>query len=216
MRSILLALLVVLLLCQTCHSQTFSVLKSYKDAKVKPKNYARKIQRTFPEEDYLDETQKSMLRKRRAKSPEAADIMTNQWSGFEVNKRLRKRGTLNGSVPTYDRSSSETRRLAEKEAVPEVNTYWYTSIMNLLCFDQLRSFLEPFLKSYELLHFRRGIYIAIGIVVTAVLLSVSVLLYFATALYYSKSLDELQSSSTGHRKKESDTLLRNLSNDRSI
>jgi hypothetical protein len=173
----------------------------------------KKIQRTFPEEDYLDETQKSMLRKRRAKSPEAADTMTNQWSGFEVNKRLRKRGTRNGSVPTYDRSSSEARHLAEKESVPEVNINWYTLIMNLLYFGQLRSSSEPFLKGYEFFHFRRGIYITIGIVVTAVLLSVSVLLYFAAALYFSKSLDELQSSSTEHRKKESDILLRNLSND---
>jgi hypothetical protein len=197
----------------TCHSQTFSVFKSYKDAKIKPKNYAKTNQRTFPEEDYLDETQKSMLRKRRAKSPEAADTMTNQWSGFEVNKKLRKRGTLKGSVPIYDRPSSEGRRLTEKESVSEVNSNWYSSLMNLLCFDQLRSSPDPFSKGYEFLHFRRGIYITIGIIVTAILLSAFVLFYFAATLYCSKNLDELQLSSDLQRKNDSETLLRNLSID---
>ncbi len=63
-----------------CAAQSFNSFKSYKDAKVKPKQYATK-NTDHDIEEYLTPLQQKMLRARTGK--DTADVMfDNKWSGF--------------------------------------------------------------------------------------------------------------------------------------
>lgn len=74
-----------LLLCigfifSSCVGQTYNTFKNYKDAKVKPKQYANK-NADHDIEEYLTPLQQKMLRARTGK--DSADVMfDNKWSGF--------------------------------------------------------------------------------------------------------------------------------------
>ncbi len=63
-----------------CVSQSFNTFKNYKDAKVKPKQYASKST-DHDIEEYLTPMQQKMLRARTGK--DTGDVMfTDKWSGF--------------------------------------------------------------------------------------------------------------------------------------
>jgi len=95
----------------TC--QTFNVFKSYKDAKVKPKNYAKQIQTEHPAEDYLDETQMKMLSMRNSKNVPASAAISDNWSGFKQYQQSDTGRARATSKAGYDRSNLDRRSLNE-------------------------------------------------------------------------------------------------------
>lgn len=108
MQTIVISLLVLAHVCVWCGGQTFNVFKSYKDEQVKPKRYGKRLQKTHPIEDYLDETQLKMMRSRKSAQNSVGETFTDQWSGFDESKksRARARGT---SKAGYDRSNLDRR-----------------------------------------------------------------------------------------------------------
>lgn len=198
--SVLLALLLVHCLAFVCLSQQFSVFKSYKDAKVKPKNYGRKIQREHAVEEYLDETQLKMLRARKSAVADPADVMTDQWSGFEVNKKLRKRSGAAPREAVAERFQTE-RRLG---AAP---SSWLELVQRRtsLFFVNRAELNGSFGGSWA-----TGVFVALAFAFCSLSLAVAVLLAIAACLYRAKELDEL-----GHRASvgatASDMLLKDFS-----
>lgn len=195
--SVALALLLVHCLVFVCFSQQFSVFKSYKDAKVKPKNYGRKIQREHATEEYLDETQLKMLRARKSAVTDAADVMTDQWSGFEVNKKLRKRGGASPRATAADRFQTE-RRLG---AAP---SSWL---------DRARSRISLFFVNRPEQYggsWTAGVLIALAVAFGALSLMAAVFLAVAACLYRAKELDDLDPSAAV-RAATSEALLKDLS-----
>lgn len=95
-------------------SQTFNVFKSYKDAKVKPKNYGKQIQTEHPAEEYLDDTQMKMLSMRKSKNIPAAAALSDNWSGFKQYQQSETgRARATSGKAGYDRSNLDRRNLNE-------------------------------------------------------------------------------------------------------
>jgi hypothetical protein len=70
-------------------AQNFNNFGSYKDAKVKPRNYGKVLKRRHPVTEYLSENQIEMLMRRKA--PTTADhSFDNNWSGFNEYKKVVK------------------------------------------------------------------------------------------------------------------------------
>jgi hypothetical protein len=106
----------VFLIILAVNGQTFNVFKSYKNAIVKPKQYARRIQKLHAIEDYLDPTQIKMMRGRKGKISRE-ETFTNSWSGFDQYKETetgKAREQAVSSKVGYDRSGFE-RKLSTKE-----------------------------------------------------------------------------------------------------
>lgn len=198
--SVLLALLLVHCLAFVCFSQQFSVFKSYKDAKVKPKNYGRKIQREHATEEYLDETQLKMLRARKSAVTDAADVMTDQWSGFEVNKKLRKRAGAAPRAAAAERFQTE-RRLG---AAPSSWLGLVQSRIALFFVNRAEQY-GDYGGSWS-----TGVFIALAVAFGALSLVVAVLLAVAACLYRAKELDELDPGAAV-RAATSEALLKDLS-----
>ena len=59
----------------------FNHFKSYEKAKVKPERYVD-IVTTHPEDEYLDGSQKIMLRKRTSQYNHPGDMFDNSWTGY--------------------------------------------------------------------------------------------------------------------------------------
>lgn len=78
----------------------FNYYKSYKDAKEKPKNYGKKIQRNHPITEYLSPEQMKMFQKRYG--PDESDAMfDNNWSGKNTIRSNPQRRKLFVSDETY-------------------------------------------------------------------------------------------------------------------
>lgn len=104
----------LLLLCVVlATSQTFNAFKSYKDAKVKPKNYGMQIQTYHPTEEYLDETQMKMLSMRNSKNIPAGAALTDNWSGFKQYQQSDTGRARATNKAGYDRSNMDRRSLNE-------------------------------------------------------------------------------------------------------
>ena len=70
-------------------AQNFNNFGSYKDAKVKPRNYGKVLKRRHPVTEYLSENQIEMLMRRKA--PTTADhSFDNNWSGFNEYRKVVK------------------------------------------------------------------------------------------------------------------------------
>lgn len=64
----------------TIGQEKFNTFKSYSNKKIKPNNYSKKNLRHEIQE-YLDENQLKMLKKRKGKD-DIVDMFDNKWSGF--------------------------------------------------------------------------------------------------------------------------------------
>lgn len=204
--SLFLIFIVVQTLWILCSSQSFSVFKSYKDAKVRPKNYARKSQRSFPVEDYLDQTQLSMLKKRQNKLTIPSDTMTDQWSGFDVYKRIQKSRSAQKDI---EMNSRRLRSAVEQQLDSQEN--WFTQVLPFSSIDIAKQEETPLSNISIFAKYRSGMTITIMMLFVAGLLLLFAIIFIGTSLYYSKSLEDIDSSNKLENNFESDALLRDLS-----